>query len=128
LSVGLVGRAEGSLRPGRAEAGVTSVLASSAAAVLFEKAAIQAVAPVLPGGAQTLGSSLRLDLSRPPYVTIGSRLEAIATLVEVAPDGTLRFEVELREGERRVASGEHQRFVVEAGQAPAPPGTPALLP
>jgi predicted thioesterase len=43
---------------------------------------------------------------------IGARLEAVATLVQIAPDRTLRFQVELREGERLVASGEHQRILV----------------
>jgi predicted thioesterase len=112
LVLGLIGRAEGSTKSSNSKVRGASPIAPSSAALLFEKAAVQAVAGVLPVGTQTLGLSLKLSLNRPPHVMIGARLEAVATLVQIAPDRTLRFQVELREGERLVASGEHQRILV----------------
>ncbi len=112
LVVGLVGRADGSVKSGGSGLRGASPLAPSSAALLFEKAAVQAVAGALRPGTQTLGISLKLSLNKPPHVMIGAKLEAVATLMHIAPDRTLRFQVELREGERVVASGEHQRVLV----------------
>ena len=112
LVTGLIGKAEGSTKATNSKVRGASPLAPSSAALLFEKAAVQAVAGALPPGTQTLGLSLKVNLNKPPMVMIGATLEAVATLVQIAPDRTLRFQVELREGERLVASGEHQRVLV----------------
>jgi predicted thioesterase len=112
LAPGLVGKVESVTKSTNTKVRGASPFAPSSAALLFERAAVQAVAGALPAGTQTLGLSFKLNMNRPPHVMIGARLEAIATLVSIAPDWTLRFQVELREGERVVASGEHQRVLV----------------
>lgn len=112
LMPGLNGKAEGSTRSSSQRLAGTSPLAASAAAQLFERAAIQAVVAALPPGHQTVGAALQVSLSLPPQVTLGAKLEASATLVEISADRMLRFRLELREGSRVVATGEHQRLVV----------------
>jgi predicted thioesterase len=111
LVPGLRGRAEGNTRPAGSKLHGPSPFAPSSAAVLFERASVRAIASALPTDIQSLGLSLKVTLSRPPHVTLGTKLEAVATLVEISSDKTLRFQVELREGERLVASGEHQRVL-----------------
>jgi predicted thioesterase len=117
LVPGLIGRVETNTKVSDPKGRGALPFAPAAAAVLFERAAVQAIAAVLPPETQTLGISLKINMNRPPHVIVGAKLEAIATLLSVATDWTLRFQIELREGERLVASGEHQRILV-AGQVP----------
>jgi predicted thioesterase len=108
----LVGKVESHSKSADPKMQGASPFAPSSAALLFERASVQAIAGVLPSGTQTLGISLKINMNRPPHVMLGAKLEAIATLLSISPDRTLRFQVELREGERLVASGEHQRILV----------------
>jgi predicted thioesterase len=112
LVPGLIGKCESNTKATDSKVRGASAFAPSSAALLFERAAVQAVAGAIPAGTQTLGISLTLNMNRPPHVMLGARLEAVATLLSISPDRTLRFQVELREGDRLVASGEHQRILV----------------
>lgn len=46
----------------------------------------------------------------------GARCQVRSTLREVADGRKLRFEVEVREGERTIGVGTHERRVIEVGQ------------
>ena len=112
LVAGMSGRAEGSTRASGSRTAGSLPVAPSSVAVLFERASVQAVAPSLAAGVQTVGVSIQISLATPPQVTIGAKLEATAILIEITTERTLRFRVELREGDRLVASGEHCRLVL----------------
>ncbi len=111
LVPGLTGRAEGRPRSNQQRQSGLSPHALSAAATLFERAAVAAVAQALSQGTQTVALSMDLRLVPPAQVKLGGKLEALATLIEVGADRTLVFRVELREGSRVVAQGEHRRLL-----------------
>ena len=112
LLPGLTGRAVGSTRSNSQKSRGTSPLAISAAATLFERASVAAVSGALAAGSQTVAVTMELNLVLPATVTLGGKLEATASLVEVAPDRILLFRLELREGLRMVATGEHRRLIL----------------
>jgi hypothetical protein len=54
---------------------------------------------------------MSVSLVLPAQVRLGVKLEATATLTEVTSDRMLLFAVQLKEGQRVVATGEHKRLL-----------------
>jgi predicted thioesterase len=88
-------------------------LSTARVAWLLEEGAAQALAPSLRGGMASVGVSLEVSVPQQP-VTAGTALSVVVSLVELSPDRrTLYFEIEIADGDRRVASGRHVRALVE---------------
>lgn len=90
--------------------GDMAVLATPAMIALMENAAMLAVAPYLPEGSTTVGSSISTSHLRPSAV--GATVTARAELTKV--DGRmLTFRVEAYEAETKIGEGEHVRCIVD---------------
>ncbi|MCZ7542732.1 MAG: thioesterase family protein [Anaerolineae bacterium] len=90
--------------------GLAEVLATPALVALCEACAWRLVAPYLEDGQGTVGThvDIRHLAATPPDMTVTVRVE----LVEV--DGRrLRFRVEAWDDLERVATGEHERFIID---------------
>jgi fluoroacetyl-CoA thioesterase len=89
--------------------GEVPVLATPRVLALAEWATVAAVAGALDAGATTVGTRVELDHLAPSPV--GAELEVRAVLERVT-GRRLQFAVDLRDGDRRVASGLITRVVV----------------
>jgi fluoroacetyl-CoA thioesterase len=97
--------------------GAVQVLATPQMVLLMERAAVQAVDPVLPEGYRTVGSQLNIRHLAP--TPLGFEVRATAELIEVE-DRRLVFRVEVREepfdeahgGGEVVGDGTHQRAII----------------
>jgi fluoroacetyl-CoA thioesterase len=67
----------------------------------------------LPEGKATVG--FEVCVKHVSAATEGSRCQVRSTLGEVVDGRKLRFEVEVREGERTIGIGTHERRVIEVG-------------
>ena len=90
--------------------GEVPVLATPRVLALAERATVAAVADALDAGATTVGTRVELDHLAPSPV--GAELEVRAVLERVT-GRRLQFAVDLRGGDRRVASGLITRGVVD---------------
>ena len=68
----------------------------------------------LPEGRATVG--FEVCIKHVAAAAEGARCTMTATLREVADERKLRFDVEVREGDRTLGVGTHERRVVEVGQ------------
>ena len=68
----------------------------------------------LPEGKATVG--FEVCVKHVSAAAEGSRCQVRSTLREVVDGRKLRFEVEVREGERTIGVGTHERRVIEVGQ------------
>src|SRR6059036_2048689 len=68
----------------------------------------------LPEGTATVG--FEVCVKHVAAAAEGSRCQVRSTLREVVDGRKLRFEVEVREGERTIGVGTHERRVIEVGQ------------
>ena len=71
----------------------------------------------LPDGKATVG--FEVCVKHVAAAAEGARCTAHARLREVVDDRKLRFEVEVREGERTIGVGTHERRVIDVGQRTA---------
>jgi len=93
-----------------------SVLSTPGMIAMIELTATMLVQPLLPEGAATVG--FEVCVKHVAAAGEGSRCVASARLEEVVDGRKLRFAVEVREGERTIGVGTHERRVIR------PPGTP----
>jgi predicted thioesterase len=96
------------------------VLSTPGMILMMEMAATNLVRADLPPEHATVGFEVCVK-------HVGGSLEgatctATARLRDVVEDRKLRFEVEVREGERVIGTGTHERRVVSFEARPAPPG------
>ncbi len=117
VTPGLTGVAHGSARSAHQKTDEgKSPLAPSTAASLVERAAVRAVTAHLPKGYRTVGLAIDLELRKPPLVMLGAALEGHAKLLRLQPDRTLVFSCEVRQNDQVIASGRHQRLIVEVSE------------
>ncbi len=90
--------------------GKVGVFATPAMIGLMEKAAIEAVDHLLPGGHASVGT--RIDVTHISPTPVGMNVTADAVLVEV--DGSkLKFNVQAYDGKEKIGEGIHYRFIVD---------------
>src|SRR3954452_22546223 len=82
---------------------------------MMERTAAMLALDQLPDGQATVG--FEICIKHVAGATEGARCVARATLREVVDDRKWRFDVEVREGERTIGVGTHERRVVQ--RAPA---------
>jgi fluoroacetyl-CoA thioesterase len=90
--------------------GDVPVLGTPKVVALAEAAAVAAIAGMLEAGQTSVGTNVTLDHLAPSKV--GSSVVATATVTSV-DRRTIRFDVDVTEGGRSVASGTHVRAVVD---------------
>jgi predicted thioesterase len=84
-------------------------------AFLLEQGAAELAAPRLQRRMATVGMSLEVSVAQEP-LAVGTALEVVVRLVGVGRErGTFVFDIEVKHGDRLVASGRHVRKVVQAG-------------
>jgi fluoroacetyl-CoA thioesterase len=89
------------------------VLATPYLIGLLEDAAVEAIQAALPPGLATVGTHVAIQ--HEAATPVGMRVTAQARLTEV--DGRrLAFEVEAHDETERVASGTHERYIVDLGR------------
>ncbi len=93
-----------------AGSGDLPVLATPMMLALMENAAMLCVAPHLPEGSTTVGSSIQSSHLRP--TPIGAQVQATATLTAVE-GRKLTFRIEASDARGIIGQGTHERFVVE---------------
>ena len=86
------------------------VLSTPAMIAMMERAAAALVLEHLPPGHATVG--FEVCVKHVGGAIEGATCTAIARLSEVVEDRKLRFEVEVREGERMIGLGIHERRVI----------------
>ncbi len=89
----------------------TSVLSTPGMIAMMERNAAILSAEHLPDGSATVG--FEVCVKHVAGAAEGARCTVSATLREVVDDRKLRFEVEVREGERTVGVGTHERRVID---------------
>ena len=87
-----------------------SVLSTPAMVAMMERTASKMVYPLLSDGQATVG--FEVCVKHVAAAPAGSRCVARARLEEVVDERKLRFDVEVREGERTVGVGTHERRVI----------------
>jgi predicted thioesterase len=87
------------------------VLSTPGMIAMMERTAALLALDHLPAGQATVG--FEVCVKHVAGATEGARCIAIATLREVADGRKWRFDVEVREGERTVGVGTHERRVVQ---------------
>ena len=98
------------------------VLATPAMISMMEYAAARLVQDELPPGHATVG--FEVCVKHVAGAAEGARCTVSAQLREVVDGRKLRFDVEVREGERTIGVGTHERRVIDvAGHAGAVSGT-----
>jgi predicted thioesterase len=91
--------------------GALPVYATPAMALLMEQAAAAAVAPFMPLGKTTLGTSLQLrHLAATP---VGHNVQAEAVVVAVE-GRRIEFKLTVFDEREKIGEGTHERFVVDA--------------
>jgi fluoroacetyl-CoA thioesterase len=91
-----------------------SVLSTPGMVAMIERNAAILAASHLPEGKATVG--FEVCVKHVAGATEGSRCVAAATLREVVDGRKLRFDVEVREGERTIGVGTHERRVIDVRQ------------
>ena len=90
-----------------------SVLSTPGMIGMMERTAAILSLEQLPEGQVTVG--FEVCIKHVAAAMEGSECTATATLREVVDDRKLHFDVEVREGERTIGVGTHQRRVIEVG-------------
>ena len=90
-----------------------SVLSTPGMIAMMERNAAMLSFEGLPDGKATVG--FEVCVKHVAGAVEGARCTASATLREVVDERKLRFDVEVREGERTIGVGTHERRVVERG-------------
>lgn len=88
-----------------------SVLSTPGMIGMMEHNATQLIAPALPDGAGTVG--FEVSIKHVAGAFEGAECEAWARLDEVLDGRKFRFSVEVREGERVIGTGVHERRMIE---------------
>jgi fluoroacetyl-CoA thioesterase len=88
-----------------------SVLSTPGMIAMMERNAAMLAFPRLPDGRATVG--FEVCVKHVGAALEGARCTVRATLREIADGRKLRFDVEVREGERTVGVGTHERRVIE---------------
>jgi fluoroacetyl-CoA thioesterase len=91
-----------------------SVLSTPGMIAMIERNAAILAASHLPEGKATVG--FEVCVKHVAGATEGSRCVAAATLREVLDERKLRFDVEVREDERVIGTGTHERRVIDVRQ------------
>jgi fluoroacetyl-CoA thioesterase len=91
------------------------VLSTPAMIAMMERNASMLVYPELPEGSATVG--FEVCVKHVAGAGEGARCTAYATLREVVKGRKFRFDVEVREGDRTIGVGTHERRMVEVSQA-----------
>jgi len=89
----------------------TSVLSTPGMIGMMERTAAMLVYPELPEGRATVG--FEVCVKHVAGALEGASCTAVATLREVADGRKLRFDVEVRDGDRTIGVGTHERRVIE---------------
>ena len=89
------------------------VLSTPGMISMMERTAAMLVYPELDEGAATVG--FEVCIKHVAAAAEGQTCTATAKLREVVDDRKLRFDVEVKEGERTVGVGTHERRVIEIG-------------
>jgi predicted thioesterase len=99
-----------------------SVLSTPGMISMMERCAAMLAFAELPDGRATVG--FEVCIKHVAGAVEGARCTVSATLREVVEDRKLRFDVEVREGERTIGLGTHERRVIDVSQhaAAAAPG------
>jgi predicted thioesterase len=90
--------------------GGLDVYATPAMAALMEKASVLAVAPLLDGGASTVGTELSIRHLSPTAIGASVRAESVLTAVE---GRVLRFEVRAWDKAGLIGEGTHARVIID---------------
>jgi fluoroacetyl-CoA thioesterase len=90
-----------------------SVLSTPGMIGMMERTASVLVYEHLPEGTATVG--FEVCVKHVAGAGEGAQCTATATLTEVVDDRKLHFDVEVREGDRTVGVGTHQRRVIQTG-------------
>jgi predicted thioesterase len=90
----------------------TRVLSTPGMIGMIERNAARLAYPKLPDGKATVG--FEVCVKHVAAALEGSRCSVRATLREIVDDRKLRFDVEVREGERVIGVGTHERRVIDA--------------
>lgn len=95
--------------------GDVDVYGTPALCALIERAAVAAIADVLPDGKTSVGTRLELDHLAPSVV--GAEVRAVATLIE-ARGSRLTFACEAFEGDTAIGRAAHVRVLVDRATFP----------
>lgn len=90
-----------------------SVLSTPGMIGMMERTAAMLAYEALPPGKATVG--FEVCIRHVAGALEGARCTARATLREIADGRKLRFDVEVREGDRTIGIGTHERRMVDAG-------------
>ena len=88
-----------------------SVLSTPGMIAMMERNATMLAYPELPEGRATVG--FEVCVKHVAGALEGAECTAYATLTEIVDGRKLRFDVEVREGERTIGVGTHERRVIE---------------
>lgn len=91
----------------------TSVLSTPGMIAMMERNAAKLVFESLPDGKATVG--FEVCVKHVAGAVEGQRCTVHAVLREVVEERKLRFDVEVREGDRTIGVGTHERRVVDSG-------------
>jgi fluoroacetyl-CoA thioesterase len=91
-----------------------SVLSTPGMIGMMERSATALVYTELPEGKATVG--FEVCIKHVSGAVEGARCTATARLTEVVDGRKLRFDVEVREGERTIGIGTHERRVIDVAQ------------
>jgi predicted thioesterase len=98
-----------------------SVLSTPGMIAMIERNAAILALEHLPDGRATVG--FEVCVKHVAGAVAGATCETTATLREVADGRKLRFDVEVREGERTIGVGTHERRVIDVSDHAASAGT-----
>ena len=88
------------------------VLSTPGMIAMMERNAVQLAVEHLPPGKATVG--FEVCVKHVAAAKRGARCSVHAQLVEIVDERKLRFDVEVREGDRTIGVGTHERRVVDA--------------
>ena len=91
-----------------------SVLSTPGMIAMMERTAAMLVYPELPDGKATVG--FEVCVKHVSGAVEGAECTARAQLNEIVDGRKLRFDVEVKEGDRTIGVGTHERRVIQAGQ------------
>ena len=91
-----------------------SVLSTPGMVSMIERNAAMLAYPDLPDGKATVG--FEICVKHVSGALEGANCTAYATLDEIVDGRKLRFSVEVREGERTIGVGTHERRIIQIGQ------------
>jgi fluoroacetyl-CoA thioesterase len=100
-----------------------SVLSTPGMIAMIERNAAMLAYPELPDGKATVG--FEVCVKHVSGAIEGARCVTSAELTEVVDGRKLRFDVEVREGDRTIGVGTHERRVIDVPQHQASVGGPA---